>query len=244
MPAGVTHPNTAAWTRSNWTWPPDLWPVWAQVSAPLYTFTVHLWHPAHILQEVMTCHDKGREHECLKLFIQSIWTAHNLTFSHLMPHCGALSHHMVGWQVQAAPSNVANAWCSPTGCSLSHSIAWILWAEREPDGTRLELMHGLALTNFLDCNTRDTECSTCCVPSLGTHKPTNTTTTATTTMKHAEVLNGNYDTDTSRIKETNQGKYLFIYLNSLVLNLCLYTVNSAMLQRITITQTLTNFERC
>lgn len=63
-------------------------------------------------------------------------------------------------------------------------------------------------------------------------------------MKHAEVLNGNYNTDKSRIKETNQGKYLFINLNSLVLNLCLYTVNSAMLQRITFKQTLRNFDRC
>lgn len=105
-------------------------------------------------------------------------------------------------------------------------------------------MHGLALTNFLDCNTRHIECSTRCVPSLGTHKPTNTTATATPTMKHAEVLNRNYDTDTSRIQETKQGKYLFIYLNSLVLNRCLYTVNSAVLQRITFTQTLRNFERC
>lgn len=59
-------------------------------------------------------------------------------------------------------------------------------------------------------------------------------------MKHAEVLNGNYDTDTSRIRETNQGTYLFIYLNSLVLNLCLYTVNRAMLQRITSNEKLRN----
>lgn len=60
-------------------------------------------------------------------------------------------------------------------------------------------------------------------------------------MKHAEVLNGNYNTNT---KETNQGKYLIIYLNSQVLNLCLYTVNSAVLQRITSEQMLRNFERC
>lgn len=94
-------------------------------------------------------------------------------------------------------------------------------------------MHGLTLTNFLDCNTRHIECSTCCALSLGTHNPTTTTTIATTTVTYAEVLNQNYDADTSRIKETNQGKYLFIYLNSLVLNRCLYTVNSAVLQRIT-----------
>lgn len=48
-------------------------------------------------------------------------------------------------------------------------------------------------------------------------------------MKHAEILNGNNNTDTNRIKETDQGTYLLIYLNSLVLNLCLYTVNSVML---------------
>lgn len=79
---------------------------------PQHLYTLHLWYPAHphSLQVVTTCHDKGREHECLKLFIQSNWTAQNLTFSHLMPHCGALSRHAVGWQAQAAMSNVANAW--------------------------------------------------------------------------------------------------------------------------------------
>lgn len=105
-------------------------------------------------------------------------------------------------------------------------------------------LHGLALTSFLDCNTRHVECSTCCVPRLGIHNPTKTITTATTTVTHAEVLNGNDNTDTNRIKETNQEKYLIIYLNSLILNLCLYTVNSAMLQRNTSKQMLRNFERC
>lgn len=46
-------------------------------------------------------------------------------------------------------------------------------------------MLGLALTKFLDCNTRHVECSIY-VPGLGTHKSTNTTAT-TTTVKHAEV---------------------------------------------------------
>lgn len=181
----------------------------------------HLWYPAHPhrLQEVMTCRDKGREHECLKLFIQSNWTAQNRAFSHPMPHCGALSRHTPGRPARAALSNVANAWRS-----LDRLLNEPLDSRRDTP----EPMHGLALTNFLDCNTRHVECSTCCVPSVGTHNPTNTTTAST--MKHAEVLNGNYDTD------TNQGKYLFIYLNSLVLNLCLYTVNSATLQRITLKQ--------
>lgn len=67
-------------------------------------------------------------------------------------------------------------------------------------------MHGLALTNFLDCNTRHVECSTCCALSVGAHTPTNTATTAKTTMKHAEVLNGHYDSD------TNQGE-ISLYLS-------------------------------
>lgn len=90
-----------------------------------------------------------------------------------------------------------------TGCSTSRSIAWThgLRCHFEPrERARRdtpEPMHGLAFTNFQDCNTRHVECSTCCVPSSGTHDPTNTTTTATaTTMKHAEVLKGNYDTHT------------------------------------------------
>lgn len=58
----------------------------------------------------------------------------------------------------------------------------------------------------------------------GAHDPTNPT---TATVTHAVVLDGNYNTHTSRLKETNQGRYLIIYLNSLVLNLCLYIVNSA-----------------
>lgn len=134
----------------------------------------------------------------------------------------------------AALSNVANA---------GRSLDWLFdeWLDSLNPWPPL---HGLALTNFLDCNTRHVECSTCCVLSLGTHSPTNTTTMATTILKHAEVLNGEYNTDTSRIKKTNQGKYLIIYLNSLVLNLCLYTVNSVMLQRITSKQTLRNFDRC
>lgn len=91
----------------------------------------YLWYPAHphSLQEVMTCQEKG--HECFKLFIQSNWTAQKRTFSHLMPHCGALSYRTVSWQVQAALSNVANTWRSLTGCSTSRSIAWIHFELRE-----------------------------------------------------------------------------------------------------------------
>lgn len=42
--------------------------------------------------------------------------------------------------------------------------------------------------------------------------------------------------------DTEQEKYLIIYLNSLVLYLCLYIVNSATLQRITLSVCLKRFE--
>lgn len=86
-------------------------------------------------------------------------------------------------------------------------------------------LHGLALTNFLDCNTRHVECSTCCVPRLGTRSPTNITNSCRGTEWKLWHRHKQSQTD-------KQGKYLIIYLNSLVLNLCLYTVNSATLQRI------------
>ena len=144
------------------------------------------------------------------IYTQSNWTAQNRTFSHLIASLQSSVTRRAMWRMHDAVL---------TGCSMSRA------RERARRDTP-ELMHGLALTNFLDCNTRHVECSTCCVPSSGTHNPTNTTTTATATMKHAEVLNGN--------SHTNQGNDLIIYLNSLVLNLCLYTVNSATLQRITL----------
>lgn len=78
-----------------------------------------------------------------------------------MPHCGAL----------AGPSDVAHNATS----AVSH--------ERAGQDTP-ELTHGLALTNFLDCNTRHSECSTCFC--FGARKHNRKTTTATTpTMKRA-----------------------------------------------------------
>lgn len=84
MHAGVIHPNTAAWT--NWTWPPDLWPVWAPPS--LSTF-IHFTDPARC-SPVISCTPRNLwpvttrdgNMNVLKLFIQSNWTAQNLTFSH------------------------------------------------------------------------------------------------------------------------------------------------------------------
>lgn len=231
----VTHPGSTGPD------PPDLWPVWAQVSAPLYTFTysatVHLWYPAHphSLQEVMTCQEKG--HECLKLFITGqLRILHFLTWCLIAELCHAAR---LNGRCGAAPSNVARR--SLTGCSASRSIAWIhflSWERARRDTP--ELTHGLALTNFLDCNTRHVECSTRCVPSLGTHN--------SNCSNNNETHRGTESKWWRRYKlnkrNKNQGKYLFIYLNSLVLNRCLYTVNSAVLQRITFKQTLRNFERC
>lgn len=80
-------------------------------SQHLYTlFTVH--YPAHILQDVTTCHDKRQEHECFQVIYTS---GQNLTLSHLMPHCGALSRHTVGCagRLQAAPSNVGKRTTQP-----------------------------------------------------------------------------------------------------------------------------------
>lgn len=138
--------------------------------------------------------------------------------SHFLTWCliVELCHTTPGSTEQCGTCRTAGL--SLTGCSKSHSIAWI-------HGLHCMVLH---LQTCLDCNTGHTECSTCCVPRLGARNPTNTT---TATVKHAEVPNGNYNTDTSRINERNQGKYLIIYLNSQVLNLCLYTVNSAALHR-------------
>lgn len=102
------HCSTAG---SVWTRPPDLWPVWAQVSAPLTHTnfsTVHLWYSAHTPRT-----------SCRKLWpvrtrdwSMNVWSylyrmtgqPQYLTFSHLMPHCGALSRH-----AKAALSNVEHA---------------------------------------------------------------------------------------------------------------------------------------
>lgn len=141
-----------------------------------------------------------------------------------MPRCGALSRR------QGGPSSVAKRTMRRAARKLESTSSLSRTKQDTP-----ELMHGLALTNFPDCNTRCVECSTCYVPSNDTTQ--HNTATATTAVQHAEVLNGNHDTD------TNQGKCLIIYLNSLVHNLCLYTVNSATtLQRITFT--LRTSERC
>lgn len=221
MHAGVTHPSTAAWT--NWTWPPDLWPVWAQVSAPWHTLpTLPLCTcdpPAqpHRPREVMTCHDTGRQHECLKLFIQrAYWTAPSLAFPHPMPHRGpppprspSRRHGRPPGRCRRRQCNVANAWRSldrplsephePTGPPLPP-----VWArESAQTGARRSRCMVLHLQTFVEIVTQDTlNVVHACVPSSGTHtqththtrtSPTNTTTTATTTMNHAEVLN---DTDT------------------------------------------------
>lgn len=120
----------------------------------LYTQPLHTVHPAQSAGSYDLSGELG--HECLKLLIQSNCTAQNLTFSHLMPHCRALPHHMVVWQVQEALGNVANL----IGCSMSRSIAWIHSRLRESQA-RHTGANGLTLTNFLDCNTRHIECSTC-----------------------------------------------------------------------------------
>lgn len=162
-----------------------------------------------------------------------------------MPHCGALSHQKVGWQVRAAPSNVANAGHSLIGCSMSRSIAWIhlasaaalSWERARQDMP--ELMHGLALTNFLDCNTRHVECSTCCV--LRNTRPkqrhNNSETCRGTEWKTRTQTRAEYK------KQTRGSISLFIWTHW-YFNLCLYTVNSATLQRITSKQMMRNFERC
>lgn len=209
MHAAVTN-VTAAWARSTWTWSCDLWPVWVRVSAPFKHYTnspaVHLKYPAHLSGQ-------GTE----TWMFEVIYTEQlDSPASHIFSPDASLWSSVT--PRQAALSNVVHAGLSLTGCSKSHSIAWI-------HGLHCMVLH---LQTCLDCNTGHTECSTCCVPRLGARNPTNTT---TATVKHAEVPNGNYNTDTSRINERNQGKYLIIYLNSQVLNLCLYTVNSATLHR-------------
>lgn len=191
--AAVTN-VTAAWAGSTWTWSCDLWPVWAQVSP-----TVHLKHPAH---------PSGQETETWMfevIYTQSNWAVQYLTFSHLMPHCGFLSHTTPGsterWGGCTRDCGTRFHWLF----KKSHSIAWI---------------HGLhcmvlLLQTSLDCNTGHTECSNAVFQDWEHLNSTNTT----ATVKHAEVPNGNYNTDTSRINDTNQGKYPTIYLNSQVLNL-------------------------
>lgn len=129
-----------------------------------------------------------------------------------------------------------------TSSSVSHPIArasatTLSWERARQDTP--ELMHGLALTNFLDCNTRHFECSTCFVSSLETqpNKPNSCNNNNNETRRY-------WMETTTQIDINHEKWYLVIYLNSLVLYLCLYTVNSATLQRITFKQTLKNFERC
>lgn len=153
MHAGVTHPNTAAWARSTRTWPSDMWPVWAQVSAPLYI------HGSSVISCTPTqpagSYDllgQRRDHECLNLFIQSNWMAQYLTFSH-RSLIAKLCHTTPGSSEQCGECRTQPDW---------------LFNEPLDSLNPQPPLHGLALTSFLDCNTRHVECSTRCVPRLGT----------------------------------------------------------------------------
>lgn len=209
----------------------NLWPVWAQVSAFIYTLptlpTVHLWYSAHpySLQEVMTCQDLGQKPECLKLFIQSNWTAQYLTF--------------LTWCLVAELRHATPGRSEPRGACGTRSD-WLFSKPLDSLNPRPPL-HGLAFTNCLDCNTRRAECSKAVFWAVGTHNPTNNCNNNETCIQRYGMATS---THTSRITETNQGKYLLIYLNSQVLNLCLYIVNSTTLQRMASRRMLTNFEKC
>lgn len=150
----------------------DLWPGWAPSLSKLHTLYQHLTQcspvtsctPPHSVQGARTCQDQrwglggGRTWMFWSYLYRVTGQPSIFTFSHPMPHCGGLSHHTrqhwAMWPMQSWPAALNEQ---------LHSLN-----SRPP-------LHGLALTNFLDCNTRHVECSTCCVPSSGTHKHIHTT---------------------------------------------------------------------
>lgn len=130
MHAGVTHPNIAAWTRSNWTWPPDLWPVWAPSLSTFYT----LYLLSHC-SPVITCRKlwpvRKRDVNVWSYLYKVTGQLRNVHFLTWLPHCGAPSHRMVGPQVQAALGNVAK--CMTQSDWLFNELldsSNPLWAER------------------------------------------------------------------------------------------------------------------
>lgn len=148
------------------TWPSDLWPVWAQASAPFIHFT-----NSPTVQPMISCTPKqpagsydlsGQGTETWMFWSYLYRVTGQPSLLHFLTWCliaELLSHHAwrhwAMWRMQD---------CRTRSDRLIRRPLDIL-NPRPP-------LHGLAFTNFIDCNTRHVECSTCCVPGLGTHNPT------------------------------------------------------------------------
>lgn len=173
---------------------------------PQHLYTLHLL--SHCLKSCKHTHthsagsyDLSRQRTgTWMLFIsRQLRILHSLTWC-LIAELGRTMCFLTSRCERAAPSDAVNA---QHGTSRSNApTRWPALIVSQARGvSELELKtHGLALTNFLDCNTRHIECSTRCVLSLGTQTQQRPIHTAKTYMKHAEVLKGNYDSNSCGMK--------------------------------------------
>lgn len=134
MHAGFTHPNIAAWTGSNWTWPPDLWPVWAPSLSTFYTlYLLSHCSPVITCRKLWPVRKRDGDMNVWSYLYKVTGQLRILHFLTRLPHCGAPSHRTVGRRLADGCRQCwamwQNAWHSLTGCSMSRSIA-PLWAER------------------------------------------------------------------------------------------------------------------
>lgn len=181
---------------------------------------VHVWHPAHPGTVKVR-----QDYKCFNLFVE----LQNSLGSHIYCTDASLAYDVIeGLLVQPVPSCAAGPRCSldrsfsePPCSPILQAFAAASSCKSEPAGARSHTCIPL------DCNTRHFECST---SSLETQ-----TRWQLQQQQHAQVLRTN--------NNTKQEKFdLIIYLNSLVLYLCLYNVNSATLERITLSICLKRFE--